>query len=495
MNEGILVTTLIFASGITILSLVMVLVFKMERIKTLQNMIDKLKQSLDEMDEQAKLIVRTDMELNKTQEELDKKITGLYALQKLSRTISTTLEETQIFKRSDSSCLEELGFAKACCFLWDAKEFLPYFSIGYSKDEIGPLYSFVASNKTMFLDLMKSERGFSSISFIETMALKEKIREAFLVHSFVLAPILPKEGTSGFFFAGADNPDFTITEGDEELIVVMTNQIGQALENARLFEKTWKAQQELEKKVEERTHALTQALTEVKNISKRKSDFVSAVSHELRTPLTSIKGYASILLTGKLGDLPEEVRSRIDRINRHSDELTHLVNDLLDISRIESGRVPMEKEILDLPAVVSGVAELLSVQIKEKQIDFSVLFPGDASHIWADAGQVNRVFINIIGNAIKFTPLKGKIEVRSARLENTVQVDISDNGCGIPPEAKEVIFEEFYRVDNPTNEQVKGTGLGLALVKRIIEAHGGKIWVESRLNAGSTFSFTLPYKG
>jgi signal transduction histidine kinase len=304
---------------------------------------------------------------------------------------------------------------------------------------------------------------------------------------------LPKEGEKVFLFLGTENADITITAGDEELITILTNQIGQALENARLFEKTWRAQQDLEKKVEERTAELKLVLEEVKRISKRKSDFISSVSHELRTPLTSIKGYASILLAGKLGELPKEIHNRLDKINRHSDELAHLVNDLLDISRIESGKVIMKQEPQDLNSLIEKVIDLLSVQLKERGLETYIKqIPADAAVVFVDRNQIERVFINLIGNAIKFTPPKGKITVSAHKADKEVQLDITDTGCGIPEQAKEAIFEEFYRVDNPINEQVKGTGLGLALVKHIIEAHGGRIWVKSKEGAGSTFSFTLP---
>ena len=481
-------------SMITVVSLAIVLTSKMERLKRLQSEVDKLKKSLEEMDEQAKLIVRTDMELNKTQEELDKKIIGLYALQRLSRAISTTLEESQIFKMIEATYLEDLDFEKACAFLWNAKEkkFVYHINIGYLKDEIETIKCLLDSEKGLYFDLIENGKTISSISLIKNLSLKEKITEIFQVNSFIICPILPKEGDKGLFFVGTESVDTTVDEGDEELITILANQLGQALENARLFEKTWHAHQELEQKVEERTRELTLAVDEIEKISKRKSDFISAVSHELRTPLTSIKGYASILLTGKLGDIPQDVRERLDKINRHSDELVHLVNDLLDISRIESGKVTMRQEIQELKHIVEHAFDLLSGQLKEKQLDFSLDVPDDANSVSVDRSQIERVFINLIGNAIKFTPPQGKIAIRSYKMDKEIQIDISDTGCGIPEKEQEVIFEEFYRVDNTINETAKGTGLGLTLVKRIIEAHNGKIWVKSKEGSGSTFSFTLP---
>ncbi|MFA6217521.1 MAG: ATP-binding protein [Candidatus Omnitrophota bacterium] len=484
-----------FISILVIVTISIMLVLKIDKAGQLQVEVEKLNKSLEEMDEQSKLVVRTDLELNRTQEELDKKITGLYALQQLSREISTTLEESQIFQRIDSSYLEDLGFEKALAFLWDEekKGFEIQLNLGYQEAETQAVCSLVASHTGEFTELIKKERILSSLSSSETNAFKEQINLAFKANLFVIAPLLPKDGSQGFLFVGINNKNTLITEGDQESISILANQIGQSLENARLFEKTWHAHQELEKRVEERTRELSRVLEEVKNISQRKTDFVSSVSHELRTPLTSIKGYASILLAGKLGALPQEVHLRLEKINRHSDELVQLVNDLLDISRIESGKVTMKLVEQTLKKTADEVIDLLGVQAKEKQIDLSNKIPDDTITVLADRNQLQRVFINIINNAIKFTPQQGSITVTCNKIENNyIQVDITDTGSGIPLEAQKAIFEEFYRVDNLINQQVKGTGLGLALVKHIIEAHKGKIWVNSKLGAGSTFSFTLP---
>ena len=477
---------------ITILSFM--LMFKADRIKQLQTMVEKLKKSLEEMDEQAKLIVRTDMELNKIQEELDKKISGLYALQRISRAISTTLEESQIFKRIEAEYLEDLGFEKACGFLWNDKEnkFAPHLNHGYSEDEIETIKSLVNSNKETYQNLIKNEKALSSIFLLSEVGLKDKIKDIFAVNSFIISPILPKEGSKGFFFVGIESTDVSINEGDEELITILSNQIGQALENASLFEKTWRAHQELEKNVEERTRQLTLALEEVKKVSKRKTDFISSVSHELRTPLTSIKGYAAILMAEKLGPVPPEVKARLEKINRHSDELVHMVNDLLDIARVESGRVSMKIGAQDLGEMIASVSDLILIQCKNKNIELAQEIQKDTPQVLADRSQIERVFINLLANAVKFTPQNGRITIKANKKDGAVQIDIQDTGIGIPQEALPLIFEEFYRVDNPINQEVKGTGLGLSLVKHIVEAHKGKIWVESRPGKGSTFSFTLP---
>lgn len=491
MFEANILTILI--ATLIIIYLTAMLLTKMQKAKQLEQEAEELKKSLDNMDEQAKIIVRTDIELNRIQEELDKKISGLYALQKLSHSISMTLVEDQIFQRLSPEHIDELGFEKSLVFLWDKKRgaFFLKTALGYPEEEKELISSHLNGNKEKFLNIIEADKTLSSITMPDNFIDKNTLHSIFKTNYFIIAPILPKQSECGFIFIGTEKTDTLVTEGDEELIKILATQLGQALENARLFEKTWNSQRELEEKVGERTQELTAALEEVKKMNKRKTDFVSSVSHELRTPLTSIKGYAAILLTGKLGEIPAEAKQRLDKINRHSDELGHIVNELLDISRIESGKVTMSLEPWDLREVINKTEDLLSGQLKEKKINLEILLQPKDFRVLIDQTQIGRVFINLIGNAMKFTPADGKISISAKKNEGLIQVDVSDTGCGIPPEAKDSIFEEFFRVENSINQEVKGTGLGLALVKRIIEAHQGKIWVNSIMGKGTTFSFTL----
>jgi len=485
--------TILTATIITVILSAMLLT-KMQQNKELEAKVDELKSSLENMDEQAKIIVRTDIELNRIQEELDKKVTGLYTLQRLAHSISMTLVEDQIFTRLTPDNLEELGFEKGCIFMWDSVkgEFIPKAMIGYTKEDKPLICARLNAEKERLSKLILKDETISTISNPESFIEKNALHNILKAKYFIFSTILPNQNNRGFIFVGTERIDTFITEGDEELIKILSTQLGQALENARLFEKTWTAQQELEKKVSERTQELTAALEELKKMNKRKTDFVSSVSHELRTPLTSIKGYAAILLTGKLGEIAKEAKERIEKINRHSDELSHIVNDLLDISRIESGKIEMNLEPYDLRDIINKAEDLLSEQLKEKNIGLLIPVKPQDFKVLIDQAQINRVFINLIGNAMKFTPSGGKITISAAEKEGAIQVDVTDTGCGIPEEAKETIFDEFFRVENSINQEVKGTGLGLALVKRIIEAHKGKIWVKSRLGEGATFSFTLP---
>lgn len=470
--------------------LILLLVNRVEQIHRLQAALRKMTKSFNELDEQAKLIIKTDLELNKAQEELDKRLNGLDALQKTSRLVSTTLDENEIFKRLDQSAIADLGFEKNLICIYDKTQTLQCrLNVGFSPEDVQFILTSLGKDKSL-TQAMKEGRAFTSAA--SSKQAKESIIRLFDVEHFVLTPILSQNNILGFLFAGNRSNTFAITEGDEELVSILANQIGQAMENARLFEQAYHASQVLESKVQERTRQLASVLEEVKQISKTKSEFISAVSHELRTPLTSIKGYASLLITGKLGDVPDQVKERLEKINTHSDNLVKLINNLLDIARIESGRVEMKMEKCAITAIIETARDLLMPQMREKNLQWKTEISEDVPELTMDKHQAERIFINLIGNAVKFTPENGTITVRVHHAPQTVTVEVSDTGIGVSKEDLGKLFDEFYRVDNAINQNVKGTGLGLSLVQKIVDAHKGKIWVTSELNRGTTFHFTLP---
>lgn len=465
-----------------------------EKIRKLSATLHHVKLSFNELDQQAKLIVKTDLELNKAQEELDKRLNGLDALHKISRLISTTLDENEIFQRINEPILAQLGFEKYLISTLDENKHLNYrVSSGFSDKEISTVQSHLEKNIPDLIRLLQKKQIISSVKkdIPEDYSLYAKI---FKVRHFVLTPILTQKEVMGIVFAGNQSDAFPFTEGDEELISILSDQISQAVNNARLFEEVYLSRQKLELTVQERTKQLSSALDEVNKISKMKSEFISAVSHELRTPLTSIKGYAAILMTGKLGVIPDKVKERLEKINSHSDNLIKLINNLLDIARIESGQAEMKFTQSELPPMVEIIHDLLTPQLKEKNITFISQFEDNLPRVTMDTNQIERVFINLIGNAIKFTPEKGTIAVKIKADSKEATVSINDTGIGIKKEDVINLFNEFYRVENAINQNVKGSGLGLSLVKKIIEAHNGEIGLTSEVNKGTTFHFTIPIK-
>lgn len=470
--------------------LLLLIIDKSEKVNKLRASLTKLKKSFNNLDEQAKLIVKTDLDLNKAQEELDKRLGGLDALQKISHLISTTLDENEIFTRLQDALRITLNFEKNLVLIYDEEKNLHSRVVLGFADENTPTIIADLEKDSGLIDSCQKGQTFSSINCPKPR--RNYINQLLGVEHFVLAPILSQKGIIGVVFVGNRSNAAGITAGDEELISILASQIGQTLENARLFEQVFRSQQILEAKVHDRTNQLESALKEVQNISKTKSEFVSAVSHELRTPLTSIKGYASILMAGKLGNVPDQVRKRLGKINTHSDNLVKLINDLLDISRIESGRFEMKINKCNLVTMIDNIRDLLTPQMKEKGIQWAEDIDGAIPEMMLDSSQAERIFINLISNAIKFTPKNGTISV-NARLNNgVVTVEVSDTGIGISDEDIARLFDEFFRVDNQINQNVKGTGLGLSLAKKIVEAHKGRMWITSKVNEGTTFHFTLP---
>ncbi len=478
---------------VAVIVLVLVLVFKMERVKELTAELARLKRAFDDLDNQGKIILQTDLELHRAQEELDKKVSGLIALQDLTRLISTTLDAEEIFRKIEEKHISQIGFDKAVAFTRDdAGEYRLRSCIGYTWEEGEKVMNLILAQPLLLRHILDERRVFSSAD--EDRANKDVARLLALMalSSFVCAPIFQKSGAIGALLIGSESSFTQLTGGDKDLIYILATQIGQALENARLFEEAWHAQQILEQKIQQRTHELSAALEEIKAVSKRKSDFISAVSHELRTPLTSIKGYSSIVAAGKLGELPPAAKERIEKINKHSDSLTTLINNLLDISRIESGRVEMKMEKINLRLLVGEIGDMLAPPIKERDLSLVLSLPDGLPAAVGDKNQIERVFINLVGNAMKFTPAGGTITVSAEDAGARLKVSVSDTGIGISEKDIDKIFEEFYRVDNDVNQKVKGTGLGLSLVKYIVEAHKGSLSASSALGKGTTFTFTLP---
>jgi len=231
-------------------------------------------------------------------------------------------------------------------------------------------------------------------------------------------------------------------------------------------------------------------ITEMRRLETMRRDFVANVSHELKTPLTSIKGFVETLLEGALDD-KENSLNFLKIINNHADRLNTLINDLLDLSRIESKEMLLHKEKFNLANLVNVVMLGFKSQAKQKAVQLSSDLPQDLE-IFADKSKIEQVLTNLINNAIKYNKEKGFVRVYSEQLADKVKIIVEDSGSGIPARDILRIFERFYRVDKARSRELGGTGLGLSIVKHIVELHGGTTGVESTEGLGSKFWFTLP---
>lgn len=233
-------------------------------------------------------------------------------------------------------------------------------------------------------------------------------------------------------------------------------------------------------------------VTVEREVARAKNDFVSLVSHELRTPMTSIKGYTDLLLKGAVGALNEQQQNFMTIVKSNVDRMADLVSDLLDVSRIEAGRVRLVLERLDLAGMVLEISQELAETLRQRELTLHFDLAPGLPRVHADRGRVIQVLLNLLSNAYRYTPPGGALTIAIRALDGEVQVDVSDTGIGIPEEDREAIFQRFYRADHPVVREQPGTGLGLSIARSLIEMHGGKLWLRSELGAGSTFSFTLP---
>jgi signal transduction histidine kinase len=241
------------------------------------------------------------------------------------------------------------------------------------------------------------------------------------------------------------------------------------------------------------TVTLLEDITRLKEIDNMKSEFVSTVSHEFRTPLTSMNMGLSMVINGDTGELNEEQRELLEAAYEDVERLTELVSDLLDLSKIESGRIEMEFDKTDVNNIIEKTLNPFYKQAEEKDIELVFNKSEDNIFAWADPGKISWVISNLVGNALRYAD-QGKIEVSSEVKGRRVLVSVEDNGPGIPPEYQHKIFEKFVRAGNDKEEK-SGTGLGLAISKEIITAHNGRIWVDSEEGEGSKFSFYIPRFG
>jgi signal transduction histidine kinase len=241
----------------------------------------------------------------------------------------------------------------------------------------------------------------------------------------------------------------------------------------------------------ERTQELQDANERLQEHDRRRSKFVSVASHELRTPMTSIKGFVENMLDGLTGQLTDRQQHYLQRVKHNIERLTRIINQLLDWSRIDVGRIELRPEPLAICEFVRDVVESFQTMAAEKSITLHIAACEEFPLVQADRDKLEQVLWNLIGNAVKFTPQGGRVSVEFLLKEGFVQIGIIDSGCGIAAHEVSKVFNEFSKVESSVPSS-QGAQLGLFITKSLVRLHGGDIWVESQLNVGSRFYFTIP---
>ncbi len=300
-----------------------------------------------------------------------------------------------------------------------------------------------------------------------------KVAEKDGFHGFVVAPLEAKGEMLGLVFLPFRRDQF-VPESALTTLSSLCDQAALAVRNIQYTE-------ELARKNEELTH-----------LDELKSDFMATMSHELRTPLTSIIGYSDMMLAGMTGELNEKQTTFAESILQSGETLLSLINDILDLTKLEAGRLELNHETVDLRAALLAVLPVVKPRAQDKRIRISTFLPTDLPPVWADPGKLNQILLNLLTNGVKYTHENGSVSVEARPLGDMVEIWVNDTGIGISKEDQERVFQRFTQVDSSATRSQGGTGLGLAITKELVELHGGTIRVQSKLGKGSSFIFTLP---
>jgi len=373
------------------------------------------------------------------------------------------MEKGEKFQQGEKTKIGKPGYINKNCWLVKALNYSPYKRCQYCelkfRDCLFLHYQIVSLILIIF---------FLALSFL----IEGRISELVIISVFTLVIVY------GYFF----------NKSTDNLIQAnfVQRKTNEALEELK---------ENLQEKVEEQTQELRRAYEELKVLDKAKSEFVSMASHQLRTPLSAIKGYISMCLEGSYGELPAKAKEKMKNVFHSNERLIKIVNDLLNISKIELGKIEIEKEPIQIEELAQSCYEEMKIEAEKKGLDFSFQKPKIAlPKIKVDSLKIRQVILNLIDNAIRYTQ-EGKIEVKVQKRNSFIQIMIKDTGSGLNEKEKKTIFSGFTRGSAGINLFIEGTGLGLYVAKKFLGLHDGKIWAESPgRGRGATFYVELPLK-
>jgi len=423
--------------------------------------------------------VRLFQELQTRTRDLARSVEELKALSEVGRTVSSTLDLETVLSTIVSQASQLSGTDGGAIYEYD--------------QETEEFQLRATQNLAMeFVELLRSTRirkgegavGRMAITFEPTQIpdierdpmYQSRLREAALregYHALLAIPLLREQRIIGALIVQRKSPG-EFTPDVIELLRTFAAQSALAMQNARLC-------QELEEKN-----------LQLEIADRHKSEFLASMSHELRTPLNAVIGFSEVLLDRMFGDLNPKQEEYLQDIVSSGRHLLSLINDILDLAKIEAGRMELEVTDFHLPQAIENAITLIRERAARRSIALDVQIDPRLGEIKGDERKVKQVLLNLLSNAIKFTPESGQVGVHAALTDGFAEISVSDTGVGISPEDHEAVFEEFRQVGSDYAKKHEGTGLGLTLSRRFVELHGGKIWVKSQLNQGATFTFTLP---
>jgi GAF domain-containing protein len=428
--------------------------------------------------------VRLFKELEARTHDLTRSVDELTALGEVGRALSSTLnleDVLQTIAKRATQLTETAG-----CVIWEYDKPREEFRLRvshYTDDSDAAILparggvTTISKGQGLTTQVMEERQPVQILDIAVEGAYESPVRKPLIDagHRALLGvPLLSEDEVVGVLAVTRKTPG----EFDPEVIRLLStfaNQSALAIQNARLFQD-----------IEEKSRQLEAA-------SQHKSEFLANMSHELRTPLNAIIGFSEVLTERMFGDLNEKQEEYLKDISSSGTHLLSLINDILDLSKIEAGRMELELTDFDLPTALENALTLVRERAGRRNIILQMSVDKRLGEVRADERKIRQVVLNLLSNSIKFTPEGGRIEVAAVPKDGLVEVSVSDTGVGIVPEEQEAVFEEFRQVGT-AEKKAEGTGLGLTLCRKFIELHGGRIWVKSQVGEGSTFTFTIPVR-
>ncbi len=422
----------------------------------------------------------------------------LVGLHEISQAFAAMTDIRETYGRLTSRVAELVGCEKCVISLYDpdTREFVcqaPGYNVAdellkkfrYPSDDLRPAWNF----RTQGPLVNRRPEEFNEV--------QQSYLRPFGVYNLTEIPLVVEGRIIGKISLG--NKPGGFSENEIRLITVFAAQAAVAIQNARLYARLRASAAELEAKVRERTAELEATYAELaasharlREVDELKSDFLGNVSHELRTPLASIKGYVDNLLDGVAGPLADRPRHYLARVRDNADRLSRMVSDLLDLSRIEAGKIDVVPQALDPAAVLADAREGLRHVAADRGVRL-VLEPSPAAPVWADPDKLHQVLTNLVSNAVKFTPSGGVVTLGAGvGPPGLVRLTVADTGPGVPTAERERVFDKFYQLGRVGGERPAGTGLGLTIARHLVELHGGRIWIEDAPGGGALFALLLP---
>jgi signal transduction histidine kinase len=440
---------------------------------------DELEGLADQFNDMAGKLQESYADLEKKVEErtqqLAQSVAELRALGEISQTVNSTLDLETVLNTIVSKATQLAGTEAGAIYVYDqsSREFRLRATYGMDEDLIAVI-------KDLHVDISDAVDALTDEHVpVQIADLKDappsRINDIMLRAGYrarLLVPLMAPNGAVGALVVRRQQPG-EFSKNTIDLLQTFGAQSVLAIQNARLFSEIGEKGRQLEV------------------ASQHKSQFLANMSHELRTPLNAILGYTELILDNIYGDIPDKARATLERIQANGKHLLGLINDVLDLSKIEAGQLTLSLADYSIKNVVHNVYGAVESLATSKNLALKVDLPKELPQAHGDERRLTQVLLNLVGNAIKFTDA-GEVAIRTSVADGTYTVAVRDTGPGIAEQDQAKIFEEFQQADSSTTKQKGGTGLGLAIAKRIIEMHGGRLWVESKVDEGATFSFTVP---